>query len=184
MPQHEIKKPTNTFFPHFTAAFVTTGAAHPLRVLLNRAPEHNTIMGVVKDLPGHWKSGIGLNLMRGVGVVSLQSWAKQNVQNLYPASSAQGKVAGWFAATLAGTTVATVIETCFIRKTNSKTARFFDPRFTLALSAAYFLRESSFSLVVLSANDLPTAAFYPTMFVATGLSAICHKFAVWKPPLI
>lgn len=183
--QSPINFSLNSIFPYFTGAFAGTIASHPVRVCLNRAAYNGGILTTLQDSRHYLTKGFGLNFGRCLGAVSLQAWSKGRVQQLFEENTVARKVAGIGAATLVGTSVATCIETIFIRKTTLPQGVEYKTKLPLTklsvpLSACYLLREFGFSLAVLSDYDLLSIKGSPALLAAATWSAMAHKFAIWQ----
>lgn len=174
-------KPRQDLFSSFLAAASGTVGGHGFRVLMNRAAFHTDPRKVFADWPQYWRTGLGINLVRGTSSVTLQTWSKHTAQQYFGEHAWSGQFAGWLAPSLMGTTVATLLETTFIRKTLFKPGHGTMPllRFSAPLTGSYFTRESGFIFYVMCSGNLPPYLYYPTYLAASWFSAVGHKFATW-----
>jgi|GEM_PF-3774060 len=162
---------------HFASSLFATASTQIPRVLLNRANQYpNPIATIIGSYP-FFLSGLGLNLLRGSLATGTQSWAKHTVHEY------AGFWPSILAASLCGTTVATFIETAFIRKTTMaamQAGQYSLWRFSPTLSSFYFLREMGFSLAVLAKQDFSPTGQYAAVLGGAYVTATMHKMAVME----
>lgn len=168
----EEKKPVNLLF-HIACSAVATLTAHPSRVWLNRASLYQSPITTILESKPYLLKGVFFNLMRGSVMTGSQSYVKTIAQEKW------GLVASIVASGSCGAIVASLVETPFIRKTmtqNTPGTHYSLSRFSPTLTSLYFLRETGFSLAVLTSNDLSRAAQNSLLLISAWATAVIHKF--------
>lgn len=170
---------------HLVSAFMPIIIGHPLKVGLNLAAYQRDLFPLLNTLRTSWHASLFLNWTRGTSAVFSQSLCKQIAETYFSQNTTRSKVAGWGAAAIAGTIVATFIETIFIRKTacNIDITQFLKLPKTFVsptLLCYYLVREAGFSFFVLSKNEISPELYYPALFATAYLTATSHKLATWE----
>ncbi len=160
---------------HIRCSFMATLVCQPIRACLNRASMYRDykfyeapFVTIADSRPYLW-AGLPLNLLRGSLATGSQSYMKHWAQ------SWGGFYWSVSAAAVSGATVATFVETHYIRKTLGVSGPLF--LFSPSLSAMYLLREIGFTLTVLSKKDMSPLQQNAVLLTSTWVTAIAHKFA-------
>lgn len=171
-----IEKKPDSAWSHICRSFMATLVAQPVRACLNRASMYRDykfyeapFVTIADSRPYLWK-GLLINLLRGSLATGSQSYVKHWAQDW------GGFYLSVAAAAVSGATVASFVETPYIRKTLGVKGHplfYFNP----SLSAMYLFREFGFTLTVLAKNDMSPVQQNAVLLTSTWLTAIAHKFA-------
>jgi hypothetical protein len=160
---------------HIFYSGIATLASTPIRVCLNQAHKQTGFFDTITKSYPYLKKSLGLNFVRGTLSTSLQSSFKPVVQEH------AGFAAGVVASAAMGTLAAIALETPLMRYHNAVSPLPLPAlwRFSLPLTALYFLRDIGFSMAVFAKDDIPSPVAQQTIVIsAAALTGSLHKLAV------